>query len=88
MYVTVAVALRLYVIVAVALRLYVTVVVAKKCDNNPCQNGGSCGEGVGGHSCTCPVGFQGGNCETGMQIMYHILGIKLVRMLADGYDLA
>lgn len=34
------------------------------CNSNPCQNGGSCGEGGGGYSCYCFPPYQGKNCES------------------------
>lgn len=34
------------------------------CLPNPCLNGGSCAsDWAGNHSCTCPAGFSGENCE-------------------------
>jgi Notch-like protein len=33
------------------------------CDPNPCQNGGSCTDGVNTHTCDCVEGFTGDNCE-------------------------
>ena len=34
-----------------------------ECDSAPCQNGATCKDLIGSHSCTCPAGFQGPNCE-------------------------
>ena len=34
------------------------------CAGNPCQNGGVCADAVNDHSCSCPQGFEGKNCET------------------------
>lgn len=40
-----------------------------KLNGNPCANGGTCHltleEGIG-YSCTCPTGFTGLNCESGL----------------------
>ena len=38
-----------------------------ECKNNPCKNGGNCTNTHGGHSCSCPSGFNGKNCENGME---------------------
>ena len=35
------------------------------CNPNPCENDGTCGDGVHGYSCTCALGYTGTNCETG-----------------------
>ena len=33
------------------------------CANSPCQNGGSCTDGVNQFTCQCVTGFTGTNCE-------------------------
>lgn len=35
------------------------------CSPNPCKNGGSCTDLVGGYSCSCPAGYSGITCEIG-----------------------
>lgn len=35
------------------------------CDSSPCQNGGTCTNGMVDYSCACPSGWTGDNCETG-----------------------
>jgi hypothetical protein len=34
------------------------------CKSNPCQNGGTCKDGVNTYKCDCQDGFKGENCET------------------------
>ena len=52
------------------LRLRLYVLASNACDSTPCQNGATCEEAQGGgYSCTCIAGFDGDDCETGMQII-------------------
>ena len=51
------------------LRLRLYVLASNACDSTPCQNGATCEEAQGGYSCTCVAGFEGDDCETGMQII-------------------
>jgi hypothetical protein len=34
------------------------------CSPNPCQNGGSCTDGVNTFTCSCPAGYTGTRCQT------------------------
>ena len=34
-----------------------------ECENNPCQNGGICTDGIHSYTCLCPVGRTGEHCE-------------------------
>ena len=34
-----------------------------ECGSNPCQNGGTCSDGVNGYTCSCDVNNRGDNCE-------------------------
>ena len=34
-----------------------------ECKSNPCQNGATCIDVVGNHTCRCRPGFRGHNCE-------------------------
>ena len=41
-----------------------------ECQNNPCQNGGKCTNVNGDYSCSCVSGFEGKNCEKGIDKNY------------------
>ena len=36
-----------------------------ECSSNPCQNGGTCTDGVNEYTCSCVAGYEGTSCETG-----------------------
>ena len=41
-----------------------------ECGSNPCQNGGTCMDGVNSYTCSCAAGYTGQHCETGRSIHY------------------
>ena len=34
------------------------------CEPNPCQNDGTCTDGVDTYTCSCVTGFEGSECQT------------------------
>ena len=38
-----------------------------ECTSSPCQNGGTCVDGVASFTCGCVTGYTGTLCETGMK---------------------
>ncbi|XP_041440681.1 coagulation factor IX-like, partial [Xenopus laevis] len=44
-----------------------------QCNSNPCQNGGSCKDGINEYNCFCNAGFQGKHRET----------VQLIFLFAD-----
>ncbi len=39
-----------------------------ECLHSPCENGGSCENGIGSYSCLCPVQWSGMHCDKGQQL--------------------
>ncbi|XP_035685325.1 uncharacterized protein LOC118421892 [Branchiostoma floridae] len=39
-------------------------VASDECASDPCNNGGTCTDGVNGYTCDCAAGYEGDNCET------------------------
>ena len=35
-----------------------------ECSSSPCQNGGTCVDGINRYSCSCVAGYNGANCQT------------------------
>jgi len=41
-----------------------------ECHSHPCMHGGICTDDqMSGHTCHCPLGFTGLNCEIGIYIL-------------------
>ena len=38
-----------------------------ECDQQPCQNNGTCADTIRSYNCSCAVGYNGINCEFGKQ---------------------
>jgi len=74
------------------------------CAPNPCQNGGTCVEGINAYTCTCPAGFTGVNCTRActaqLNVMFVIdssgsleiggysIEIALAQQIAQGFNYA
>ncbi|MGH0159306.1 UNVERIFIED_CONTAM: hypothetical protein FKN15_040677, partial [Acipenser sinensis] len=39
-----------------------------ECTSNPCQNGGTCTDGINGYTCTCTQSWTGPQCQTPQQV--------------------
>ena len=51
------------------------------CASSPCQNSGTCTDGVNEYTCTCVTGYTGSNCEISrshshLQLLPFILNVK------------
>ena len=56
------------------------------CAGNPCNNDGTCKDGVNSYSCECPPGFTGGTCQTGMMqfaFSHHFFGYVCMFVCLD-----
>ena len=42
------------------------------CKDNPCNNGGTCQDGIASYECLCPPGFNGTDCEISIVQKYLI----------------
>ena len=51
------------------------------CTVNPCENGGSCQDGITGYNCSCQQGFTGDNCETGLYKYFVLLWYLYLSLL-------
>ena len=55
-----------------------------ECASSPCQNGGTCVDGVNSYTCNCDVGYAGKNCETGNILnIYPLATAVLLDKFAD-----
>ena len=43
-----------------------------ECNSNPCENGGTCIDGINEYSCQCVAGYTGANCETGSSCRFSL----------------
>ena len=55
------------------------------CVPNPCENGGTCTDGINIFTCACMTGYSGKNCQTSKYLdlhryHYHNLKIKHVHV--------
>ena len=37
-----------------------------ECSSGPCQNDGTCTDGIDEYTCNCSIGYTGADCETGI----------------------
>ena len=43
-----------------------------ECDSSPCRNEATCNNLLNAYNCTCPPGYTGTNCETGIYTYYMV----------------
>ena len=46
------------------------------CAGGPCNNGGTCADGVNSYTCICMAGYTGANCQTSMKTSVNFIYIK------------
>ena len=62
------------------------------CMESPCNNNGTCIDGIASYTCECPLGFEGQDCETS-KLSLEVISIKYYYMyysifiLAEAFDL-
>ena len=52
---------------------YYTYIDVNECSSDPCQNGGTCTDGVASYTCACSSGFSGTDCETSTILIYLVV---------------
>ena len=52
-----------------------------ECGSNPCENGGTCSDGVNGYTCNCNPGYDGDTCNNGKIILKGICLPSLFRYI-------
>jgi hypothetical protein len=60
-----------------ALTFRILLADVNECASGPCQNGGSCVNGVNKYVCHCAAGFAGNQCQTGDLFMYLFCNIVI-----------
>jgi len=46
-----------------------------ECSSDPCENGGTCHDGVNSYSCSCAPGFIGRNCEKSNYVSTYVVTV-------------
>ena len=57
-----------------------------ECKSNPCENGGTCTDGVNRYTCKCSPGYTDATCQTGVSdvntvVMFCVKNLELKSML-------
>ena len=58
-----------------------------ECSSSPCLNGGTCLDAVNMYTCSCAIGFNGGNCETSKfsVILYNVKDVKQKKDMQNNF---
>ena len=59
------------------LRYEISLIDVDECASSPCQNGGTCIDGISSYTCKCGQSYEGKNCESEYCIYCHFFTIKL-----------
>ena len=62
--------LMLVLYVSTSCNLYYLILDPDDCQPNPCQNDGTCTDGLHSYTCACELGWAGTDCDISKRFLY------------------